>query len=380
MPHSSIQVDAKAATAVVYQQPEVFELQSVPLPELEPGQLLVEVEMAGVDGSELHMYKGAFGYLNDRAPLIFGDEIIGRVVATGTPNTREVAVGDRITVEGRWPCDGCRNCDRGQYYSCENNPGREGYGTISMDKAPGLWGGYATHVFVSERVLVHRIPDELDLDSALLACSVLANGLRWNEYAGIGVGNTVAVVGPGPQGLACAAVATRAGANVIVIGVEHDSVRLEAAMRLGAKATFVSTPDNEAQLLQDVRDAVGEVDFVIEASGAQSAKALATSLVRLQGTIVNISVSGKAQVDWMALLRKEVTLMHALSHPHTVQAALDLAVAMKNDGIDLGGLITHRFGLDQASHALQVASFNTAERPVKVVLVPSMQPASRTKE
>ncbi|QIX53680.1 alcohol dehydrogenase catalytic domain-containing protein [Rhodococcus sp. DMU1] len=363
---------SRAATAVVYKGPEVFHLDTISLPELGAGELLVEIEMAGVDGSELHMFRGEFDHLNKRAPLIFGDEIIGRVVATGSPSERDVAVGDRVTVEARWPCAGCLMCDRGQYYLCENNPNREGYGQISMSKAPGLWGGYATHVFVPKAALVYRVPDELDLGSALVGCSVLANGLRWNNYAGIGAGDRVAVLGPGPQGLACAAVAHRAGAKVIVIGVEHDSERLAAATRLGAEAALILVPGDEDRLLDQVREVFDEVDYVIEASGATSAKALATRLVRHQGTIVNVSVSASAPVDWMALLRKEVTIMHALSHPHTVEAALKLAVEMKNEGTKLGELITHRFDLSEAAHAIQVASFNTDERPIKVVLVPSL--------
>ncbi|BCW35941.1 erythritol/L-threitol dehydrogenase [Arthrobacter sp. StoSoilA2] len=362
----------QSATAVVYKRPEVFEIESVPLPELAPGELLVQVEIAGVDGSELHMFRGAFDALNERAPLIFGDEIIGRVVAAGEPVREGIAVGDRVTVEARWPCDGCPTCDRGQYYSCENNPGREGYGHISLNRSPGLWGGYASHVFVPERALVYRVPDELDLESALLACSVLANGLRWNNFAGIGSGDRVVVVGPGPQGLACAAVARRAGAKVVVIGVEHDSERLAAATRLGAEAALVSTPGAEDELVKEVRAILGEVDYVVEASGAAAAKELAVQLVRQQGTIVNVSVSRSGSVDWMALLRKEVTLVHALSHPHTVEAAFQLAVEMQEQGTNWGELVTHRFGLSQAEQAIQVASFNTEERPIKVALLPSL--------
>ncbi|MFD0043665.1 zinc-binding dehydrogenase [Pseudarthrobacter scleromae] len=362
----------QTATAVVYKGPEVFEIESVPLPELAPGDLLVEVEIAGVDGSEIHMFRGAFDTLNERAPLIFGDEIIGRVVAAGEPVGRDIEVGDRVTVEARWPCDGCPTCDRGQYYSCENNPGREGYGHISLTRSPGLWGGYATHVFVPQRALVHRVPDELDLESALLACSVLANGLRWNNFAGIGSGDRVVVVGPGPQGLACAAVARRAGARVCVIGLEHDSERLTAATHLGAEGALVSAPGEEDELVKEVRATLGEVDYVVEASGSTAAKELAVRLVRQQGTIVNVSVSRGGSVDWLALLRKEVTLVHALSHPHTVEAAFKLAVKMQEQSTNWGELVTHRFGLSQAAHAIQVASFNTEERPIKVALIPSL--------
>lgn len=377
---TSARTSSRAASAVVYKGAEVFELDSVPLPKLAPGELLVDVEIAGVDGSELHMFRGAFDALNERAPLIFGDEIIGRVVAAGEPAGRDIAVGDRVTVEARWPCNGCPTCDRGQYYSCENNPDREGYGHISLERTPGLWGGYATHVFVPKQALVYRVPDALGLESALLACSVLANGMRWNDVAGIDSCQRVVVVGPGPQGLACAAVAQRAGARVIVIGVEHDSERLAAASRLGAEAALVSAPGGEDELVEEVRATFGEVDYVVEASGVAAAKELALRLVRQQGTIVNVSVSRSGSVDWMALLRKEVTLMHALSHPHTVEAAFQLAVEMQEQGTNLGELVTHRFGLSEAAHAIQVASFNTSERPIKVALIPSLDADGIRKE
>jgi threonine dehydrogenase-like Zn-dependent dehydrogenase len=158
---------------------------------------------------------------------------------------------------------------------------------------------------------------------------------------------------------------------VVSIGVAHDAERLAAATRLGVDAALVVTPGEEDQLVEQVRDLFDEVDYVIEASGAAPAKALATRLVRNQGTILNISVS-TAPVDWMALLRKEVTIKHARSHPHSVEAALKLAVDLAGEGTNLGELITHRFGLSQAAHALEVASFNTDERPIKVVLVPGL--------
>jgi threonine dehydrogenase-like Zn-dependent dehydrogenase len=363
------------ARAVVYRGPENFQLEEYPLPELGPADMIVEVTMCGVDGSELHMYRGTMDWLNERIPVIFGDEIVGRVAAVGSEvaERRSLAVGDRVVVEARWPCGDCPTCTEGQYYLCEKNGILDGYGSVSCAKPPHLWGGYATHVYVPGDALVYRAPDELSDEAAIVGCSALANGLRWTERGGVIAGQHVVVIGPGPQGLACTLAAVEKGARVTVVGLEQDAERLAMADELGAAATVViRAGDEQGKTVAEIA-ASGPPDVVIDAAGVRSAKALAVAAVRPTGTIVNAAVPSPQvqEVDWLAYFMGEVTVVAALSHPHKVGEALELARSLLVDkGIDLGDWVTHSFGLDEAATAIATASYQLDARPIKVVLRP----------
>jgi alcohol dehydrogenase len=363
------------ARAVVYNGPESFSIQEIPLPTLEPTEMLVEVSLCGVDGSELHMYKGEMAWVNENAPVVFGDEIIGRVAAIGdeAKATRGLEIGDLVTVESRWPCDGCRTCDAGQYYLCEKRNVFTGYGTLPLAKSPGLWGGYATHVFVPGYALAYKVPQGLEEKTALVACSPLANGIRWVEKGRTNPGDHVAVIGPGTQGLACALAAVRTGAKVTLIGLEADHARLDVARGFGVANTIAIVPGEPVEVtIKRVHEVGGDVDVVIETAGAGTAKKLALDLVRSLGTVVNVSVTTPAEqpVDWPSLLQREVTLVNPISHPGTVGKAFDLALELLDEGLDVGDWVTHVYSLEEAAKAVEAAAYKLDVRPVKVALDP----------
>jgi threonine dehydrogenase-like Zn-dependent dehydrogenase len=246
---------------------------------------------------------------------------------------------------------------------------------MSLDTSPGLWGGYASHVYVPKAALTHKVPDGMNTKTALMACSVLANGIRWTTFGGIGLGSNVAVVGPGPQGLAIVLAATRRGARVVSIGLEQDAARLEVAKRLGATATIAIGPDEAIETTRDrVRAALGSIDVAIDIAGFLPAKQLALSLPRTMGAVISPSVpTPQVQpLDFMDMIRREISLFHPRSHPHAVQPALELAAQlMTDDGTDLGDLVSHIYPLESVDEALRVAGGETDERPIKVALTPT---------
>jgi alcohol dehydrogenase len=343
--------------------------------------MLVEVSLAGVDGSDIHMLRGELNRINRLAPVILGDEIVGGVVAIGerAAARRGLAVGDRVIVEARWPCDGCRACLEGQYYLCERDgqgEGGYGYGWISCAEPPHLWGGYATHVFVPSAALVHPIPAALDERAALVCASVLANSHRWTRKAGIRPADTVVVLGPGPQGIGCAIAARLRGAEVALVGLERDAARLDVAADLGvARALALPKGSAAAESAAAVARLVGDepIDVVIDATGAGPAKELALDLVRPLGTIVNAGVPApaRAPIDWLRVLLKEVTIVSPLSHPHSVEPALRIGSELLERGLDPGRLISHVFPLAEAERALRAAAYELDERPTKVAISPA---------
>lgn len=363
--------------AVIFERAESFVVRPVTLPPVGPEDMLVKVLLCGVDGSELHMYRGELPWFNARVPIIFGDEIIGRVAQIGASaaQARGMKVGDRITIEARWPCNRCRCCEDGQYYLCENNPDGRGYGTISMNEAPGLWGGYATHVFVPGETLTYPVPEELTLDAALVSCSLLANSLAWVRQAGLKEGGTLAVIGPGPQGIGCALVAADQGAKVVLLGLERDAERLAFAESLSpAIHGVISRAEDVVTTVERITDILGDVDVVIEAAGVPAAKDLAFAAVRRTGRVLQVSIPFPhvQPVDWQMALLKELTILNPVSHPHAVAPALALGVDLARRGIDVGRFVSHRFGLDDAAEAIEVASYRRAESPIKVVLDPTL--------
>lgn len=364
-----------AARVVTYRAPETFTIERLPLPDLGAGDMLVEVLLCGVDGSELHMYRGEISWINERTPVIFGDEIVGRVAALGTTAgaVRGLTVGDRVVIESRWPCAGCRTCDRGNYYLCENRSPYDGYGTMCSASPPHLWGGYATHVFVPAHALVYPVPDAMKNETALIASSALANGVRWTTAGHVGAGHHVAVIGPGTQGLSCAVAAANAGASVTMVGLDTDTARLDVAADFaGAQTVRIGPQDRIIDTISSIERAGGPVDVAIETAGSPLAKELALSVVRPLGAVVNVSMTSPPEqlVDWASLTYREITLYNPVSHPHAVKDGFALAQSLLAQGKDIGSWITHRFGLDDASEALATASYLRRDRPMKVVLDP----------
>jgi alcohol dehydrogenase len=219
-----------SARAAVYENGRIA-MREFPLPDVGVDDMLVEVLLAGVDGSEIHMLRGELAAIEARAPLIFGDEMVGRVSAIGdvAAKRRGLAVGDVVAVEAHWPCNACRYCQRGQYYACVKGIAGNTYGWIEAARPPALWGAYATHVYVPAPALVYRVPAGASLENALVSSSVLANALAWTAAAGVAMGKAVAIIGPGPQGIMAAMVAKLRGAEVVLAGLPRDTERLQFA-------------------------------------------------------------------------------------------------------------------------------------------------------
>jgi alcohol dehydrogenase len=363
------------ATALVYEGPENVGLREFPVPVPGDEDMIVRVELAGVDGSEVHMLRGEMKRINELAPLIFGDEIVGRVAQIGAraAERRGLAEGDLVVVEARWPCNDCRACIAGNYYLCESEgqgEGGTGYGWISCAEPPHLWGGYASHVFVPAEALVYPVPGGMSLEAALVCGSVLANSARWTKLARVEMGSTVVVLGPGPQGLGCALASMLRGADVFVAGLERDSERLAMATEFGARGTLV-LPDSPEEAADAIRELTGRpIDVVIEAAGAQASKDLAVEIVAPMGMFANVSVSypARAAVDWFQMLLKEVTVVTPLAHPHAVGESLRMGSKLLGRGIDPGRFVSHVFPLAEAERALRTAAYEFDERPIKVAI------------
>lgn len=252
-------------------------------PERDPvaGEVLLEVQAAGVCGTDLHIEDGEYPSV---PPMTLGHEVCGVVAVAGDPADADW-VGRRVVTETFFAtCGACAWCRDGRPNLC---PERRSIGT-HVD------GGFAPRLLVPARNL-HPVPDWLDAPAATLAeplacvCQCLMDPII------VTPGDRVLVVGPGPMGVLAAQVARALGGDVVVAGLAADRDRLAVAAELGV-ATAVDG------------DATGPVDIAIEASGSAPGMSACLEALRGGGAFVQIGISGRpVTVPLDLVLHKELT-------------------------------------------------------------------------
>ena len=293
--------------ALRFHGPGDLRLEDVPRPEPGEGDVLVEIEVALTDGTDLKAFRRGHPVLLGELPSAFGHELSGVDTRTGR---RVVAVNSA-------PCGECAACRRGQETLCEDRP--------------LLNGAYAEAIVVPERIArVNLLPVPDSLPSAIAAMvEPLACCLHGAERAGIEGGETVAVLGLGPIGLMLCACVADAGGRPVAVGGRPE--RRQLAPLFGARSG----------------DGAG-ADVVIEAAGTEEAWADAVRLVRPGGTVVFFGGRERGTtvaVDTYRLHYEELTLRGAFHHaPRHVKAALAF---LASGAYPWERLITHEVSLEQ---------------------------------
>jgi threonine dehydrogenase-like Zn-dependent dehydrogenase len=272
-----------------------LELRELTIPDVGFDDGILQVEATGICGSDW----GAFNREVEQ-PLILGHEIVGFIDRVGAAAARKwgVSEGDRVVLEEYLPCGHCTWCRIGEHRTCREtdiflNPGLAmRYGSAHLGLGSGLWGGYAGHLYLHPRTIMHPIAAHVPSAHATLVVPI-ANGVQWMLLdGGVTVGSNVLVIGPGQQGLGCVIAAKAAGAeNIIVAGLKKDASRLQLAARLGATHTV----DVESEdLLETVKTATnGElVDLVMDVAGGATTLDTAVEAVRVHGKILVAAFGG----------------------------------------------------------------------------------------
>jgi alcohol dehydrogenase len=332
--------DSASARALVLERPRHLVIHDIPLPALGDDDALVRVEACGLCGTDHEQYTGE---LAGGFAFVPGHETIGIIETIGPRAAQrwQVAEGDRIAVEVLQSCRACDACLAGEYTRCKRHGVADMYGFIDVDRAPGLWGGYAEYQYLAPDSMVLSLPDNLDPILATLF-NPLGAGIRWGAtLPGTGDGDVVAVLGPGVRGLCVAAAAREAGAGfVMVTGFgPRDAERLALASDFGADlAIDVAVEDPVAAL----RHAAGRLaDVVVDVTAkAPAAFAQAIKLVRTAGTVVVAGTRG-----WGVgapgffpdmVVMKEIRILGALGVDTTAyRAALDLLASGRYPFADL---------------------------------------------
>ncbi|MEU7058013.1 zinc-dependent alcohol dehydrogenase family protein [Streptomyces sp. NPDC046197] len=339
----------------VFHGPGQSAWEEVPDPALkETTDAIVRVDAVTICGTDLHILKGDVPEV--RPGTVLGHEAVGDVVEIGD-DVRTVQPGDRVLVSCITACGRCRFCREAVYGQC-----RGGGGWILGHLVDGTQAEYVRVPFADPSV--HPLPAAVDDEDAVLLADIFPTAYEVGVLNGrVRPGDTVAVVGAGPIGLAAVATARLFAPERIVV-VDLAAARLEAARKLGAEAVADAREAPE-QLVADLTGGLG-ADVVIEAVGVPESFELCTRMVRPGGHLANIGVHGKpALLHLEDLWIKNVTITTGLVDTHSTPTLLRMAAAGR---LPTRQLVTHIFPLERMEEAYDVFGRAADTGALKVVL------------
>lgn len=359
---------ADMAHAAVLVAPWKFEFRDMRLPEIGPEDGLLRMEAAGLCGTD---YEQVAGHLKgtrwDVMPIVPGHEILGFIERIGAEAAKRwnVREGDRVVLETPIPCGHCFHCAIGQPLLCKSNMG---YGLrTGLATAPGLWGGYATHVYLHPRARLHKAPGDIP-GGVMTLFNPLANAVRWAyEKPALKMGESIVILGAGQRGLMAIVAAQEAGAGrIIITGTKRSPRRLELARALGAHAAIVADEGDTIERVRAAND--GRLaDVVLDCtSGSVEPVSQSVSMVRPGGKIVIAGLKSKKPVPIVTdtLVANEIEIMGAFSSSWTsIESAIDI---LKRRWRELAQVCTHTYPLAAAEKAVRVLGREITDGPETV--------------
>ena len=325
----------------------------------EPTDIVVRIDSSTICGTDLHILKGDVPTV--QPGTILGHEAVGTVVEKG-PAVTTVVEGDRVLVSCITSCGRCRFCKEGHYGLCVG-----GGGWIFGHLIDGLQAEYARVPFADTSV--YKVPEGLSDEQVLFLADILPTAYEVGVLNGdVGPGDTVAIVGAGPIGLA-AIMTAKLFTPARIIAIDLADARLEKALEFGADVAVNNGSEDAVQRVQELTGGLG-ADVAIEAVGVPDTFELCAELVRPGGRIANVGVHGHpATLHLETLWIRDITIKTGLVDTFTTPRLLDLIAAGR---LDPTPFATHRFDLDETMEAYDVFGQAATTNALKVVL--SAQP------
>ncbi len=351
--------------AVVCYNPGDYRLEEVPVPVPGPNEVLAKVEACGICMGDVKTFRGAPSFWGDeqqpryvKPPMIPGHEFICHVVALGQGGAtrHKVAVGDRVISEQIVPCWNCRFCNHGQYWMCEKH---DLYGFQK-----NVHGAMAEYMIFPTEAIVHRVPDHVPIEEAIII-EPLACSLHAVDRANIGLDDVVVIAGAGTLGLGMVGGARLKNPRKLIV-LDVRAERLKLATRMGADLVLNPKEVDVVSVVKGLTDGYG-CDIYIEATGYPPSVNQGLAMIRKLGTFVEFSVfTDEVKVDWSIIGdRKELDILGSHLGPYTYPRAIECIATRK---IDVRGIVTHQFPLEQFAEAL--ATMERGAESLKVVLRP----------
>ncbi|MDQ0825173.1 alcohol dehydrogenase [Arthrobacter sp. B2I5] len=347
--------------ALVYGGPGDKSWTDVPDPRIQqPGDVIVKVDTTTICGTDLHILKGDVPAVEKGR--ILGHEGVGTIVETG-PSVTGLKVNDRVIISCIKSCGHCANCKAGLYSHCLGSEGQEGTGWIFGHLIDGTQAEYVRVPYAENSL--HLLPAGVSDEQAVMLSDILPTGFEIGvQYGRVKPGDTVAVVGAGPVGLAAISTAGLYGAATIV-AIDLDANRLEKAREFGATDTVLSASSDWKEQVLALTGGQG-VDVAIEAVGVPGTFAMCTDIVRPGGSVANVGVHGKpVELHLENLWIQNINISMGLVNTNTTPMLLKLVAQGK---IRAENFATHHFGFDQFLDAYDTFSRAAETKALKVIL------------
>ena len=333
-----------------------LELTDVPVPEVGPRDVLIQVRACGICGSDIHGYDGSTG--RRIPPLVMGHEAAGVVSQVGS-EVDDLEVGARVTFDSTVSCGVCHYCRRGAINLCDN---RRVMGVSCGDYRQH--GAFAEFVCVP-RHIVYELPETLPFEHAAMieAVSIAVHAANRTPVT---LGDTAVVVGSGMIGLLVVQAIRLAGCSqVIAVDLNHE--RLKLAKQLGADVCLHASDDDVAKRVAEVTAGRG-ADVALEVVGATATIKTAMEATRKGGTVTvvgNISPQIELPLQW--LVTRELNLLGSCASNGEYPACIDL---MNRGLIKVQPLISAKASLEEGAQWFERLYAGDADT-MKVLICPT---------
>jgi alcohol dehydrogenase len=349
--------------ALVYHGPGRRSWETVPDPKiLEPTDAIVKIDTTTICGTDLHILKGDVATC--LPGTILGHEAVGTVTEVGAAVTT-VEPGDHVLVSCITSCGRCRFCKDGHYGLCTG-----GGGWIFGHTIDGLQAEYARVPFADTSV--YKVPEGLSDEDVLFLADILPTAYEVGVLnGGVQPGDTVAVVGAGPIGLATIMTAKLFTPGHIV-AIDLSDARLEKALEFGADTIINNSREDAVELVMAMTGGLG-ADVAVEAVGVPDTFELCTAIVRPGGRVANVGVHGhSATLHLETLWIRDITITTGLVDTKTTPQLMKL---IQERRLDPSPFATHRFALSDVESAYDTFGAAAETHALKVVLAAEPVPA-----
>jgi len=347
--------------AAVYHGQNDVRMETVPVPTIGPGELLIRVHTCGICGTDLKKISTG----SHSAPRIFGHETSGMIVAVGEGVT-SYSLGERVMVFHHIPCRDCFYCNRKVFAQC---PVYKKVGVTAGYEPSG--GGFAEYVRVMDWIIqrggVVRIPQHVSYEQAAFiepinTCQKGIETLRLQPE------ETVLVIGQGPIGMMLAKLSQATGARVFASDMYAQ--RLAAARSFGVTDTIDASKEDATQRIRQITDGRG-ADAVIVAVAGNALVQIALDATRPGGRVLLFAQTTRSQatMDPSAVCMDEKFLLGSYSASVDLQKESERFVF--SGDMDMGRLVTHRFPLEQAVEGIKLAMHPQPDS-LKIVITPGL--------
>ena len=344
--------------AAVYRGINDIRLETVPVPRIGSGELLLRVHTCGICGTDLK--KIATG--SHSAPRIFGHETSGGIAAIGN-GVPDFKVGNRVVVFHHIPCGECYYCRHKTFAQCETY---KKVGCTAAFEPAG--GGFAEYVRIMDWIVqggTIPIPDDVSFEQACFVEPV-NTCMKGIETLRLQSGETVLVIGQGPIGIVLARLAQKAGASVITSDLYRH--RLTISKTYGLGSSIDASRADTVKTVRELTEGRG-ADAVILAVGGNGLIRSAMDAVRPGGRVLLFAqtVRGETTIDPAAICVDEKTLLG--SYSASIELQKDSVRFVMSREMDLQRLISHRFSLASSVEALNLAAHPQPDS-MKIVIQP----------